>query len=314
MKLHMGISELVFCIEQEDLDKRPIASKPSELLVGELPMDLPVSRHFNHSQRYCLRMCGCGKPSDDKKSAFDTAQWAIRRTYWPSHIVISLNGEIVSPLFKQHYHKDLPIELTYSLVKGVNTVKVHMPNFPQNFKENTVYFMAVELIVTLDHDSTRALVTSAPHISIDQTKAEIKRRLQLDTDEIIIRSDTLTVSVADSFSSKLFVVPVRGRNCRHLECIDLENWLNSRPCKPSPEAGEPTMVDAWGCPICGEDARPGNLQIDDYFVHIRDKLLQERMVNVKKIQITVDGTWKAVVLADEHGTSDKDGVNQDRPS
>ncbi|PNP40441.1 hypothetical protein TGAMA5MH_07768 [Trichoderma gamsii] len=309
MKIHMGVSGLEFFIEQEDLARRPITSQPSELPVGELPMEVPVSRYFNHSQRYRLRMCGRNKLNDDEERAFDTAKWATSRTYWPSHITISLNGEIISPLLKQHFHKDLPIELTDALVKGVNTIKVHMPSFPQNIKENIAYFMAVELIVTLDHDSTRALVTSAPHISVDQTKAEIKRRLQLDIDEVIISSDTLTVSVADSFSSKIFDVPVRGRNCRHLECIDLENWLNSRPCKSSPEAGEPTMADTWGCPICGQDSRPSNLQIDDYFVQIRDKLLEERMGKVKKIQIAVDGTWKAIGLADEHTTSDKDGVN-----
>ncbi|KAL9476887.1 hypothetical protein ACSS6W_006728 [Trichoderma asperelloides] len=308
MKLHMGVSELEFVIEQEDLSRRPVTSQPAELPVGELPMMVPVSRHFNHSQRYRLRMCERRKLSDDEETYFDTAEWAISRTHWPSYIFLSLNGEIVSPLLKQHYHNDLPIELTNSLVKGVNKVKVHLPSFPQNIKTNIVYFMAVELIVTLDHDSTRALVFSAPHISVDQTKTEIKRRLQLDTDEIIINSDTLTVAVTDSFSSRLFDVPVRGRNCRHLECIDLENWLNSRPCKPSPEAGEPTMVDSWGCPICGEDARPGNLQIDDYFVYIRDKLLEERRGNVKKIQITIDGTWNAVGGADENTTSDKDGV------
>lgn len=305
----MGVSGLEFFIKQEDLGRRPITSQPAELPVGELPMEVPVSRYFNHSQRYRLRMCGRNKLSDIEERIFDTAKWATSRTNWPSHITISLNGEIISPLHKQHFHNDLPIELTDCLVKGVNTIKVHVPSFPQNIKENIAYFMAVELIVTLDHDSTRALVTSAPHISVDQTKAEIKRRLQLDIDEIIISSDTLTVSVADSFSSQIFDVPVRGRNCRHLECIDLENWLNSRPCKSSPEAGEPTMADTWGCPICGEDARPSNLQIDEYFVQIRDKLLEERMGKVKKIQIAVDGTWKAIGVADEHTTSDKDGVD-----
>lgn len=304
----MGVSELEFVIEQEDLSRRPVAIKPSELPVGELPMAVPVSRHFNHSQRYRLRMCEHRKLSDDEETSFDTAKWAISRTHWPPYIYLSLNGEIVSPLLKQHYHNDLPIELTNSLVKGANKVKVHIPSFPQNVKKDIAYFMSVELIVTLDHDSTHALVTSAPHISVDQTMTDIKRRLQLDTDEVIINSDTLTVAVTDSFSSKLFEIPVRGRNCRHLECIDLENWLNSRPCKPSPEAGEPTMVDTWGCPICGEDARPGNLQIDDYFVDIRTKLLEQRMGNVKKIQITVDGTWKAVGVADENTASDKDSV------
>ncbi|KAM0257169.1 hypothetical protein ACHAQJ_004530 [Trichoderma viride] len=163
----------------------------------------------------------------------------------------------------------------------------------------------------MDHKSVCALVSSSPHISVDEAKSEIKRRLQLDTDEVIIKSDALTVTVADSFSSKLFDIPVRGRNCRHLECIDLENWLNSRPSKSSREAGEPTMVDTWYCPICGEDARPDNLQVDDFFVEIKDKILKEGMGNVKKIEIVADGTWKAVEEADENATSDKDAVQQE---
>ncbi|KAL7918713.1 hypothetical protein ACQKWADRAFT_303353 [Trichoderma austrokoningii] len=291
IKAHMGLSQLEFFMEQEDLSKRPITSEPPELPMGELSMDLPISRHFNHSQRYRLRMCVCRQLKSDEEISIVRAKWPIIHTQWPSHCFITFNGEIMTPLLKQHFSVDLPIELTNSLVKGVNRVQVQLPGFSQNVRQNIAYYMAIEVVIALDHDSTCALVTSAPHFSFDETKNKIMRRLRLDTDEVIIESDTLTVSVTDYFSSKLFEIPVRGRSCLHLECLDLENWLNSRPCKPSPEAGEPTKVDVWGCPLCGEDARPCNLQVDDYFAQMRDKLLEQQMSNVKKIQLNSDGTW-----------------------
>jgi hypothetical protein len=308
----MGVSSLEFDLSQEDLDSLSITSVPPEQPEDELSIKMPVSRYFNHSHRYRLRLCESRKLDD--QTTFDAAEWTIRRTHWPPHIFITVNDEIILPRLKQHYHEDLPVELTNFLVEGKNIIDIALPSYPQNIKQDVAYFIAVEIIVTLDHESVCALVSSSPHISTDETKSDIKRRLQLDTDDIIIESDALTITVADSFSSKLFDIPVRGRNCRHLECIDLENWLNSRPCKISQEAGEPTMVNTWHCPICGQDARPDNLQVDDFFVEIKNKLLEEGKGNTKRIEIVADGTWKAVKVTNENATSDKDGVQQNPSS
>lgn len=307
----MGVSVLEFDLAQEDLDSLCTTRASSDSPVDEALMTgLPVSRHFNNSHRYRLRLCESRKKEGRK--TFDEAAWSRGRTYWPPHIFVSVNEEIIHVRRKQHFHFDLPIELTDSLVKGKNTIKVNLPCFPQNVKQDIVYFMAVELIVTLDHDSVWDLVTSGPHISADATKNKIQRRLQrLETDEIVIKSDALTVAIADSFSSKLFDIPVRGRNCPHLECIDLQNWLASRPSKKSQESGEPTMVDSWNCPICGLDARPSNLQVDDFFVEIKNKILESGRSNIKKIKMLADGTWTAMEEADEDGgSSDRDGAQQ----
>lgn len=304
----MGVTVLEFDVAQEEADRLSITSRPpASPLDDPFLTQLPVSRHFNNSLRYRLRMCASRKK--EGPTTFDAATWTRGATYWPPHIFVSVNEEIMHVRRKQHFHHDLPLELTHSLSKGKHKINVNLPLFPQNLKQDFVYFMAVERIVTLDHDTVWDMVNSGPHVGAEATKKEICRRLRaLDTDEIIIESDALTVSVADLFSSTLFDTPVRGRNCLHLECFDLGNWLISRPSKPSPGQGEPTTVDCWGCPICGLDARPCNLEVDDFFADVAKKLLASGKASVKKIEVVADGSWTAIEEGDEgEELSDSDG-------
>ncbi|KAL7944673.1 hypothetical protein V8C42DRAFT_358357 [Trichoderma barbatum] len=305
---HDGIRVFEFDVAQEDLDRLSLTSTSSELSSDEFLAELPVSRYSNDSYRYRIRLCKGGKQGEQTTS--DPATWARTPTHWPPGFFLEFNDKTKYICRKQHFHHDLPIELTNDLVKGKNTIKVNLPRWSSNLHENTLYFIAVELVVTLDHDSVWDLVISEPHTSVEVTKGEINRRLQrLETDEIVIKSGSLTVAVADSFSSKLFDMPVRGRHCLHVECIDLNNWLKSRPSKWPHESGEPTMVDDWACPICGMDARPCNLRVDDFFVEIRDKILENDMRNVKKIELFANGTWTPIEEVDEDdGSTDKDGV------
>ncbi|KAL6854099.1 hypothetical protein J3F83DRAFT_755364 [Trichoderma novae-zelandiae] len=305
----MGVTVLEFDLTQEEVDRLSITSPPSPSPRDDsLMTGLPVSRHFNNSLRYRLRMCESHK--NEVSGTSDAATWSRKATHWPPHIFVSVNGEIIHVRRKQHFHHDLPIELTNSLVKGRNKIKVNLPPFPQNLKQDAVYIMAVEQIVTLEHDAVRDLVTSGPHVGVETTKNDISRRLgALNTDEVIIESDALTISVADLFSSTLYDIPVRGRNCLHLECFDLHNWLISRPRKPSLGPGEPTTVDCWNCPLCGMDVRPYNLQVDDFFVHVRNKILASGKRDVKKIEVLVDGSWKAIEEGDEDDkTSDSESA------
>ncbi|RFU72317.1 miz zinc finger [Trichoderma arundinaceum] len=308
---HMGISVLEFHLSQEDMDRVSITSTPIEMPFGEPSMtELPVSRHFNNSHRYRLRLCENSR--SDGLTLLNPSQWARGRTYWPPNIFVSFNDHIIHVQRKQHFHFDMPIELTNYLVKGTNTVKITLPSFPQNIKQDVDYFMAVERIVTLDHDSVTKLVLSEPQTSVDETKDLIRSRLQeIEIGDIVIKSGAIQITVADSFSSRLFDIPVRGRDCKHLECIDLQNWLNSRPCKAPQEPGEPTMVDSWECPICNSDARPVNLRVDEFFVQVQQTLLEEGKGHVKNIEVFADGTWNPIEEADgDDEMSDKEGDQQ----
>jgi hypothetical protein len=136
-----------------------------------------------------------------------------------------------------------------------------------------------------------------------------------DSDDIIINDETLTISLADPFSATRFTDPVRGSQCKHLECFDLETWLQTRPPKPErigggPEqkGGEPSMVDVWRCPICSLDARPVSLWIDEYFAGVRRSLVSNGDMRTKTISVTANGQWVPVLDADDTADKSKPGL------
>ncbi|KAK8084783.1 miz zinc finger protein [Apiospora hydei] len=229
---------------------------------------------------------------------------------------------------KQHYAQDQPIEIGGYVSPGLNELKISVPpNIPQQrvWPSNKKPFIAVEVVETLSHSSVLALHNLSVDSSTpaEQTVGIIRKRLGgpsggTDDDDIAIIASDLTIRVADPFSLCIFNTPVRGANCDHLECFDLETWLNTRPSKKSCVCGsreancricprEPTFTDKWKCPICGEDARPQSLRIDGFLSDVRAALAAQGRLGTKDIAVSADGTWKPVVESeDEDGDDDSD--------
>ncbi|KAH7326349.1 hypothetical protein B0I35DRAFT_132410 [Stachybotrys elegans] len=281
--------KLKFWLTEEQLSKVNPSVEPA-------PDDPPASRYYNGSYRYRLRLCAL---PDDRTP--DEEDWVVLAAHWPEHIFITFNGEPQFTLRKQHSHHDRPIELTRSLVQGENLVEVSIPVSKLRQAGNRNYFMAVEVVQTLSHESVKALVDGAKHVGAGDIMQELGRRLGSSgsDDDIMVINDTLTVSVADPFSGSLYKVPVRGNKCRHLECFDLETWLQTRPRKPIGEPCEPCMTDVWKCPICDSDCRPSSLRIDDFFAQIAQKLASNSDTHVKHVTLRKDGRWEAVKVDDD---------------
>ncbi|KAJ3529961.1 hypothetical protein NM208_g9531 [Fusarium decemcellulare] len=231
----------------------------------------------------------------------------IPATHWPPYIFFNLNNQCMELRRKQHFHKDQPLELTDFLSEGENTLKISFPHVPQNQKSGYRYFLAVEVVGTISHESAKNVIEGSRRIPMDNTRRQVQRRLRpSDSDDIIIEDETLTVSLADPFSSTRTNVPVRGAQCKHLECFDLETWLQTRPQKPPQKGGgsshkgaEPSMVDVWKCPICGLDARPTSLWVDDYIAGVGQSLIAKGDMRTKRISITSDGNWSAIQEPDD---------------
>jgi hypothetical protein len=231
----------------------------------------------------------------------------VTPTSWPSHIFFDLNKKHLELRRKQHFNKDQPLELTDFLLEGENMLTISYPLVDRNMTPGYKYFIAVEIVETISHDAVRNVIQSLRHISAEETRAKIQRRLQpSDSDDIIIEDETLTISLADPFSATRFTEPVRGSQCKHLECFDLETWLQTRPPKPTQkgggpqqQGGEPSMVDVWKCPICSLDARPVSLWVDDYFAGVRRSLLSSGDMRTKSITVAADGKWSPVLDADD---------------
>lgn len=282
---------------------------------------LPVCNYFDGSLRYRLRMC---EMPANRTTPISEADWVITPTFWPEHAFVSINGRAVKIRRKTHHGQGQPAELTEFLRPGRNEVAVSVLA-PLKVKSAMVLVVVVEVIETLGLSSLKALVQEQGMLPADVTPGVIKRRLESPSDEedLFVTDNTLSVDVTEPFGKRLFTTPARGSNCTHLECFDLDIFLETRAAKKGcPHSNrqpcntcqrfdhlgpEPSLVDQWKCPICDKDARPYNLRIDMFLQKVRNLLVFEGRHNTKSISVKVDGSWVAKVEEDD------DDVDIDEP-
>ncbi|KAI5855014.1 hypothetical protein GGS23DRAFT_619723 [Durotheca rogersii] len=269
-----------------------------ETVPGE---SLPVNLFSNGSLRIRIRCCHWKGPS----TPFSESAWVTTETSWPEHIFMELNGRSLAIMRKAHHSKDLPVEVSSVVVPGENTLSVFIPS--RGLTSTLEPYIAVEIVEVLSHSAALRLVTTGATIPPSATREVIRNRLSrpsgetTDDDELAI-INYLPIDLADPFSRLIFDVPVRGQSCTHLECFDLETWLNTRlgkkschcnvnsECKDCPK--EPSFVDKWKCPLCNGDARPYCLRVDGFLAEVRTRLEHEGKLHTKSILVLADGSWK----------------------
>lgn len=276
---------------------------------------LPVNLYSSGSLRVRIRCCYRRKSA----GPFTQNTWAVTDTRWPEHIFMELNGAALGIRRKAHYSKDIPVEASSAIVPGENLLSIFIApggSAPSNQEP----CIAVELVETLSHSDILQMVRTHGKEPADKTREIIRSRLAGSSeDDELAMVDDLSIDLADPFTMSIFNTPVRGESCTHLECFDLETWLNTRLgkkccyCNNAPGcincAKEPSFVDKWKCPLCGSDARPYNLRIDEYLVEVRSQLESENKLRSKSILVSPDGTWrpKEEPIDDSDIDSDDDG-------
>lgn len=258
-------------------------------LSGESAASREVKRG---SLQYRMR-CIMVKPGESENDN----DWAVADTAWPMSIFMEVNGVAVEVRRKIHHGKDLPVDITHFVrpasVVSKNQVKVSVPRLRKS-PVSLDYAFSVEIIEVLQHQQIVDKCMRSPRIPAEKTINSIKASLSgslVDDDEISMVAGDLTINLADPFLARIFDIPVRGSGCLHRECFDLETFLNTRISKPKyPQ--QPSMVDVWKCPLCGKDARPYNLQVDEFLVSVRARLAEQDLLDTKSIVISADGTWK----------------------
>jgi hypothetical protein len=156
----------------------------------------------------------------------------------------------------------------------------------------TFYAVAVESIQVASQERVRGKVSA---ISTTDSLSSITASLNLsaDDEDIQIVDDHISIGLMDPFTAKIFDVPVRGKTCLHRECFDLETFLATRKSK---RRDGPTMPDEWRCPICGLDARPQSLVVDEFLQHVRTSLEDTHQLEARAILVKQDGSWEAKAM------------------
>ncbi len=121
-----------------------------------------------------------------------------------------------------------------------------------------------------------------------------------------ITTDLLTISCRDPLSLLPITVPVRGRNCTHIQPFDLDAFLQAaeraaRFVNTDPSAGPRTEVTALRCPVCSQP-----VSIEDLYV---DRFLREQMVRLaaarpQRISLCAETGAVAIVAAEDRGAGE----------
>lgn len=227
--------------------------------------------------------------------------WAIADTYWVPYSCFTLNGTPLQQRRKVYNGKDLPTDLTSLLVEGENMLEAAVIATSTD-TSHLNYLVAVEVLGVLGHDSIKQLCFSQ-RISAGQVKHMIRQKLSgtSDDDELAIVESNLSITLFDPFSaSKICDIPVRSSACLHIDCFDLETFLETRQRK-----GDISVADQWRCPICNADARPPQLIVDGFLEEVRNTLERQGLLQTRAIVVQQDGSWKPKAeVRDPNGVSE----------
>jgi hypothetical protein len=279
---------------------------------------LPVVEHFSGSLRWRIRCCAV--PGSLKTP--NETQWVTLDVSWPSYIHMTLNDKVLHVRRQPHNGKDLSTEITDFIVRGTNVLMIAIHDSHGEIHKNR--HLAVEVLETLSHSNIVTAIWAKGPVPEEDTLSTIKKRLTSSVDdEVAFEAPDLSIDLADPFSATIFKTPARGIACTHMECFDLENWLNTRPAKPPPvkcphrqvactcpTSAEPSNPDKWRCPICSKDARPYSLRIDGFLLKVRAQLEAEGKLRAKSMRVKADGSWSVVVEADDEdaGSDGEEGA------
>lgn len=313
--LNNPIADFYFAISPGDLDRIP-----RDISVG--PGKLATRQLESGKLQYRLR---CIQTRPEVTICLD-ADWVVSDTVWPESIFQTLDDQHLELRRKMQHGKDLPIDLTRFMVQkgeGRHQVRISSPQWSK--KRDYGYFIAVERIETLQHKEVMHNCLQYQRVPANHTLNSIKESLapkEDDDDDLAMVPGDLTLSLADPFTARIFVTPVRSKTCKHRECFDLETFLLTRNSKPK-RPQQPCMVDVWKCPLCGRDARPYSLQVDDFLVSVRAELEKQNNLEAKAILISPDGAWRVkpdprpekrkAPYDDDFTDDEEDGSQQHQP-
>ncbi|CAG4992314.1 unnamed protein product [Parnassius apollo] len=110
-----------------------------------------------------------------------------------------------------------------------------------------------------------------------------------------VEQTALKVSLKCPITFKKITLPARGHECKHIQCFDLESYLQLN-C----ERG------SWRCPVCNKPAQLEGLEVDQYMWGILNTLNSS---DVDEVTIDSGANWKAAKNPANPGIKQEDDSN-----
>ncbi|XP_037042987.1 zinc finger MIZ domain-containing protein 1 isoform X2 [Bradysia coprophila] len=143
-------------------------------------------------------------------------------------------------------------------------------------------------------------------VPVDHCVAKIKRNFNasqmgqsgMTGEKDTIEQTSLKVSLKCPITFKRITLPARGHECKHIQCFDLESYLQIN-C----ERG------SWRCPVCNKPAITDHLEIDQYMWAILNTLNSS---DTEDVTIDSGANWKAVRPINTSGIKTEDDLDSKR--
>ncbi len=234
------------------------------------------------------------------------SEFCTQPAKWPQCLSVSVNEQRgVDFRRKPHYGVDLATDITEMLGEEENEIVIGAIFAPS--EADLKYLMGLEIVCVADHNTLLNMPTRIPAASVLSAITNTLKSQSSDDDDLIIQS-SISIDLVDPWSSVIWVTPVRGQNCTHRECFDLEAFLLSRTSRAK-ESGV-SSPDKWQCPICKSDCRPPMLVVDEFLLNVRETLKAKGQLHAKAIVVREDGAWlprlDQAAKDDDRGTPDAD--------
>lgn len=107
-----------------------------------------------------------------------------------------------------------------------------------------------------------------------------------------IISESIKVSLKCPITMALITIPVRGINCKHISCFNLETFVNMQ---------RKSKINRWRCPICQELAI--HVVLDKFFMVILEDA--KRYMNAHQVEVYTNGSFKIIELNDMEDASEE---------
>ncbi|KAM3130410.1 hypothetical protein pb186bvf_017509 [Paramecium bursaria] len=167
---------------------------------------------------------------------------------WPSNNIFIEIDQKHHITYKQYHYAKIPSSL---LNKDVNIM------FQLLDPPDELSLIACAILKPVDNHQIRSfLIDQVNEIYVKERKKQYKNKLkdikQINSNELQL-DQSLPVRIKDQLTFELLKYPIRGRNCQHLDCFELEYFI---------QFNEKPNNNRWQCPVCQQLTPKDQIIID----------------------------------------------------
>ncbi|CAH2991654.1 unnamed protein product [Chilo suppressalis] len=220
-------------------------------------------------------------------------------TNWPASVQVSVNATplVIDRGENKTSHK--PLYLKDVCQPGRNTIQITVSACccSHLFVLQLVHRPSVRSVL---HGLLRKRLLTADHciakIKMNFNQAPTNNSgSNTANDRDSVEQTALKVSLKCPITFKKITLPARGHECKHIQCFDLESYLQLN-C----ERG------SWRCPVCNKPAQLEGLEVDQYMWGILNTL---NTTDVDEVTIDSGANWKAAKSPTNGGIKQEEDSN-----